>query len=796
MIIHYLKTVLRNLSKTKLYSSINILGLAVGLAATLLLAKYVGFNLTFDNFHVNKDRIFLVQQKELKDGLHGLEQSNTYWGVANMAVDLYPEVRMATHFTSNVEMLVMGTTKEGESISFNENRICTVDTSFFSIFTFSAISGSIETALATPDAIVMTSSAAKKYFGDSDPIGQILTARVSWGAQRAHKVTCVIPDVPDNSTLQFDFLICAGTGPPTEAYWSDPSYATYLLLSEAANQDALSEKMSRDIGKNEILTSKGKNIDFSLKRLSDTTLTPNDNMLAMTGIFIFIISWINFINLSIGSAQARSKETGVRKVIGASPKQLIIQFAFECVLINGFALLLAVLIFALARPLLLDFSDNKVLPLLNDPTPVNGLFAALFIVGALASSAYPALVMSSLNPINSLKGRLTQGRYSLAFRKTLVIAQLTISTVAAIGVFIVSDQLDFFLRHDLKINLDHVVAIKAPKDLTEGKMERLTSFKNEAMNLAMVENVASCTTTPGDDYRHEVNFGLTTSKDRHLFYLNDVDANFLPLYGIVFLSGENYKVDKPGKNRDGIILNKAAVNALGLVNMEDAIGQTVMDTENNNTYEIIGVVDDYHQISLKYQIKPQAFRFNRNRGDISVKIHAQNYATLGDLHNCIASLNRLWDRIYPDQSFEYRFLDSRFNDQYHTEFSFRKLFAWFTGLSLIIACLGLFGLSLFISLKRKKEVGVRKVFGASSLTILVLFTKDYLKQMLISIVLGAPIAYFIMKAWLEGFSFKTPINAGSFLVPCLFLLIVSILTTAYQTVRASLANPTKTLKQE
>lgn len=796
MLIHYLKTVLRNLYRTRLYSSINIVGLAVGIAATLLLAKYVGFNLTFDNFHVNKDRIFLVQQKESKGGLQGSAQPNTYWGVAKMAVDLYPEVSMATHFTPNVEMLVMATTNKGEPISFNENRICTVDTSFFSIFSFSAIAGGIETALATPDAMVLTRSTAKKYFGDSDPIGQIITTRVSWGAQTIHKVTCVIPDVPVNSTLQFDFLICAGTGPPTEAYWSDPSYATYLLLGEAADQDALSEKMSRDIGQNQVVTSEGKKIDFSLKRLSDTSLSPNDNMLAMTGIFILIISWINFINLSIGSAQARSKETGVRKVIGATRKQVITQFVFECVLINGFALLFAMLIFVLARPLLMDFSNNKVLPLFGDTTPINWLFATVFITGALASSAYPALVMSSLNPINSLKGKLTQGRYSLTFRKTLVIAQFTISIVAAIGVFIVSDQLDFFLRHDLKIRLDHIIAIKAPKDLSEGKMERLNSFKNEAMDLAMVENVASCTTTPGEDYRHEVNFGLTTSKDRHLFYMNDVDANFLPLYGIQFLAGENYKVDRPGKNRGGIILNKAAVNALGLVNMEDAIGQTVTETEDNNTYEIIGVVDDYHQISLKYQIKPQAFRFNRNRGDISVKIQAQNHASFDDLQQCIASLKKLWDRIYPDQSFEYHFLDARFNDQYHAEFAFRKLFAWFTGMSLIIACLGLFGLSLFISLKRKKEVGVRKVFGASSLTILVLFTKDYLKQMLISIVLGTPIAYFIMKAWLESFSFKTTINGASFLVPCLFLVIVSMLTTACQTIRASLANPAKTLKEE
>lgn len=312
----------------------------------------------------------------------------------------------------------------------------------------------------------------------------------------------------------------------------------------------------------------------------------------------------------------------------------------------------------------------------------------------------------------------------------------------------------------------------------------------------MIETVATCTTTPGGDYRHEINFGLTTGKDLHLFYLNDVDENFFPIYQINFLAGASFNVDSPGKNKTGIILNKAAIISLGLTNMEDAIGQMVKETETDNNYEIIGIVEDYHQLSLKYQMKPQAFRFNKNRGDISVKVNAQNYASFQDMQNCISLLKKLWDKTYPDQPFVYHFLDSRFDDQYHEEIIFRKVFACFTGLSLIIACLGLFALSLFISLKRKKEVGVRKVFGASSLAILILFTRDYLIQMLVSFILAAPIAFFIMKGWLETFSFRTSINATSFLLPCILLVIVSILTTAYQTLRASLADPTATLRDE
>lgn len=796
MLRHHFKVALRNLYRTRLHSSINILGLAIGMAATLLLAKYVGFNLTFDNFHQNRKHIFLIHQKEYQDGLPASEHAGTYWGVAKTAADLYPEVRIATHYVPNVEMLVMATPRDGDRVSFNENRICTVDTSFFSIFSFAAIAGNIQTALSSPDAIVLTQSTAKRYFGDRDPLGQMLTTRVSWGAETTFRITCVIEDVPVNSTLQFDFLTCAGTGPPAETYWNDPSYTTYLLLDESADPDVLTLKMSRDIGRNPIITSQGKQINFSLERLSDKSLMPNDHMLVMVGVFILIVSWINFINLSIGGAQARSKETGVRKVMGATRNQAIAQFLLECLLMNGVALLLAVLIFDFARPLLLEFSDNKVLPLFSDRSPINGLFGVAFAIGALASSAYPALMMSSLNPTNLLKGKIRRGRSSLAFRRALVVVQFTVSIVAAIGVFVVSDQLDFFLRHDLKVNLDHVLAIRAPKDLVEGKTERLNTFKSEVLNLAAVENVTSSTTTPGEDYRHEVNFGLTTSQDRHLFYLNDVDANFFPVYGIRFLAGGNYSNDTPARNRRGIILNNTAVTSLGFTNIEGAIGQTVVETENSNTYEIIGVVDDYHQMSLKHEVKPQAFRFNTRRGDVSLKLRARSHASFTDLHAFMSSLKKLWDKTYPDQPFQYHFLDARFNDQYHEEFKFRELFALFSGLSLIIACLGLFGLSLLISLKRKKEVGVRKVFGASSLSILKLFMIDYLKQIAISIAFGAPIAWLIMNAWLESFSIKSEIRSGAVLLPCLLLVIVAILTTVYHTVHTSLINPTKTLKEE
>lgn len=795
MLVHYLKTAFRNFSRNKLYFTINIIGLAVGISASLLLAKYAGFNLTIDNFHQQKDNIVLVEQREFKAGVQSEKQPSTYWGAGKMAVDLYSEIKAVARFTPNVEMLVMAMRPTGEQVGFNESRICSVDTTFFNIFSFQALAGNAEMALASPNSIVLTHSMAKKYFGDSDPIGQTITTRVSWGEESSYKVTCVIPDPPDNSSFQFDFFVGASGNQPSELHWNDPSYPTYLLLNEGVALDELSDKMNRDIGQNPALTAAGKNVNFSLHRLSDTSMTTNDKMLSMVGILILIISWINFINLSIGSAQARSKETGVRKVVGANQKQIIGQFVLECILINGLALILAVIIFILFRPLL-EVNGNKVLPLFNDSTSINWIFATIFVAGAIISSVYPAFIMSSMNPVNSLKGKLTQGRKSMTFRIALVIAQFTASVVAVIGVFIVSDQLDFFQKQDLKINVNHIVAIKAPKDVWEGKMERLASFKNEAMNLSMVENAASCTTLPGLSYRHEMNFGLTTSADRYLYYVNDVDANYFPLFEVKFLAGQNYNIDTPGKNRGGIILNKAAVKALNIANVEDAIGQTVTETEEGNTYEILGVVDDYHQMSLKYEILPQAFRFNRNRGDITIKIRGQNYTSIDDLQNCIASLKNIWAKIYPDQAFEYSFLDARFNDEYHAEIAFQKLFTWFTGLSLIIACLGLFGLSLLLSVKRKGEVGIRKVFGASSTTILGLFIRDYLIQMLISIALGAPIAYFVMKSWLESFIYQTPIHVTSFLIPCALLIVICVLTIAYHTIRASLANPVKTLREQ
>jgi putative ABC transport system permease protein len=312
----------------------------------------------------------------------------------------------------------------------------------------------------------------------------------------------------------------------------------------------------------------------------------------------------------------------------------------------------------------------------------------------------------------------------------------------------------------------------------------------------MVESATSSTTIPGNKYSHEVNFSVKEKKDKSLFYVNDIELNFFTAYDVKFLAGTAFSNDTYWKNKKSIILNRTAALALGFDNFEKAIDEKITNHENNAVYNIIGIVDDYHQASLKETIRPQAFLFNQNRGDISVKINANSYSRMEDIQRCISSLNEIWNKIYKDQSFEYFFLDAKFNAQYHDDIKFRKIFQGFTGLSIFIACLGLFGLSLFISVKRKKEIGIRKVFGASSWTILILFVKDYLLQILISILVGAPIAFFLMKNWLTGYSFRTSINWESLAFPCLWLIIISLLTTGFQTIKTALLNPTKTLRED
>ncbi|MEM1137691.1 MAG: FtsX-like permease family protein, partial [Bacteroidota bacterium] len=565
---------------------------------------------------------------------------------------------------------------------------------------------------------------------------------------------------------------------------------------QKSNPKQLAKKLTHDIQTLEVFQSHQKDIQIALEPIKGN-LSNIEYMLAIVGIFILLVTWINFINLAGAKALGRFKEMGVRKVLGSVKSQIIRQFVFEGLLLNIIGLMCALGIVFLIFPYLRIFTNNRVLPLNEWQTFINPLFLLVFFIGAVITSLYPAIILAGLNPIDALKGKIFQSTHKVGFRKTLVIFQFSISIVLMIGVFIISDQMRFIQNQDLGIDLSRTLIVKTAKDGWNGKVERLKTFKTEVEALSTVEGTASSTMTPGGGNGQDVSVKLEKHNEMLNLHLIGIDANFINQYELEVLAGEPFEKDQFWKNKKGIIINKTAAKKLGYTNFDELISQKIIQSENGGkVYEILAVIDDYHHQSLKEDIPPLIFQFNSLRGHISVKLNAINYQDYEKLVATIKDVEAIWNKTYSDLPFDYYFLDESFNAQYVGDIRFRKIFEVFTTISVFIACLGLFGLSLFVSMKRKKEVGIRKTYGASSVNILGLFTKDYLIQIFVAILIGTPVAYFFMEKWLENYSFKTAIHGTSLFIPIVLLVLISLSCVAFQTVKAAFANPIKTLKNE
>ncbi|MDW7694426.1 FtsX-like permease family protein [Flammeovirgaceae bacterium SG7u.111] len=791
---HYIKIGFRNILKHKVYSSINIMGLVIGMLAVLMLAKYVGFFVGYDGFHEQVEQIFVIQQEEKQEGKLMYAGKQTYNGVAEFAKENYPEILEASRYGFNVEMLITTNGKEGEEqVKFNEQRIYTVDSSFFNIFSFEFLQGDPATALSQPGSVVLTASTAKKYFGEEDAVGEFLQSSLPWGEKHELQVTGVIQDTPLNSTFSFDFLQTS-VGKELEGDWLYPDMGLFVLLDPSAQPKLLGAKISADISSLEEFTSIQKELFIELKPIKGN-LSNTEYLLALVGVFMLVITWINFINLTGANALNRFKEMGVRKVLGSLKSQIVRQFVLEGLLLNGLALVLVILAATLLFPAIKEFANGRILPLLEWDTQTNSLFLLVFFFGSIASSAYPAIVLSKLHPMDALKGRLFNQTTKVGFRKVLVVFQFSLSMVLIIGIFIISDQMKFMQNHDLGFELDRTLIVKTAKKGWRGKSQ-FEAFKTEVGALSVVEGVASSTMVPGGGNGQDVVCNLQSSKEGVQLHLIGVDEHYMDNYQLHILAGKGFSEEAIWKNKRGVIINKAAFELLGLNNLEEALTQKIVNQNNGKTYDILAVIDNYHHQSLKEKIHPLLFEFNPFRGHTSIKLAARSYQDYDNLALAIQGIEDVWESVYPDQYFDYYFLDDRFNSQYEAETNFRKIFGVFTGISIFVACLGLFGLSVFVSLRRKKEVGVRKTFGASSIHILGLFIKEYLGQIILAAFLGAPIAYFLMHKWLENYSFRASIGIESFLLPILLLTSISLLCIAYQTVKAAFTNPTETLQNE
>ncbi len=794
MFFHYLKFAQKALLKNKYYTMLNAVGLVCGMLSALIIAKYIGGSLQADKFHENINSIYSITQEEYVNNSPQQKSETTYWGVGEMTKQ-YPEVMEMTRYEYHVESLVMTDGDNGNRVLHMEDDIYVADASFFKVFTFPLIYGNAATALSDKNSMVLTSTTARQYFGNTNPVGQALTIRVPWGEKTTYEVTGVMEDIPRNSRFRFGFLV-NGAPLAEDLFWSIPSFSTYILLKHGVGADVFTKKLTNAVNAVAPLKATDRRENMLAASLAEVKLSNTEYLLVAVGVFIFVISWGNYINQVVAQSYWRVKNIGVFRAMGATRADLKMQFVVESSLVCLTSFCLVIAIYLMIEHLLQSFTNGHLLPLIGDPTLINGLFLTIFVIGLVLAAVVPAAIVLPQNFGTTLQNASWSNVGSIGLRKSLIIVQFSISTILIIGIFVISDQLAYMRTKAKGMNLENVLVVKAPILPDDGwgaKQKTLALFKEKCTQLPFVINVTSSTTVPGEEYRRETYVSLEGQTDEFLVHQNGIDEDYFDLYDVKFIAGQNFIPNAKQNNENSIILNKSAARSLGIYDDEKYINTKIIDRESSIAYDLIGIVDDFHQTSLKYKIEPMAFKFEVVRGHVSLRT-----STTGDngrLKERLTSIKHIWEDVYHDATFDVYFLDEKFDAQDREDMYFGKLFQYFTILSIVISCSGLFGLSLLLSTKRRKEIGVRKVFGASSIDITAVFLKGYLGPLSISLIIGFPVAYLLMDMWLRNYAYRIEIGFGTGAIAVLTLTLIFFFTIAYHTIRSSFTNPSTILRE-
>jgi putative ABC transport system permease protein len=816
---NYWLTAWRNLKKNKVFSFINISGLAIGMAVCLLILQYVNFELSYDQFNKNVADIYRVANDRYQNGKLVQHGTITYSAVGKAMQDDYPEI------LDHARMEPWGTSIVGyRDKKIADVNVKAVDNSFLTMFSYPFVTGDMKTSLKEPYSAVLTRSAADRLFGDqkgdySKLVGmQLVIDRDSM----PYKVTGIMADVPENSHLAFDMLVSyntmfAGKRPYKEADydWTDSDFWHYVQLKPGTDHKALQAKFDafsqRHFQGNKVSGSVEK---FHLQPLSKAHLYSDyEYEIGETGsatvvwglfiiaVFIISIAWVNYINLSTARSVERAKEVGVRKVTGATRAELIRQFLVESLIINLIAFGLAIgLIF---------LTQNAFNGLIQSHLSLHNLFqrslngysitiglGAVLLLGIFISAFYPAFVLSSFRPILVLKGKFRASKKGVILRKGLVIGQFAITILLIIGSVVVYRQVRFMSSQELGMNIDHMLIVKPPS-LTEFDstfIQRENNFKHELKQITGILGAATANRIAGNEMSRAFKVRRTADNSGSNYTLRNmgVDFDFIDLYGIKVIAGRNFApadYNPDYKKLHNVVLSLSAIRLLGFPSAEDAVGRQI--TLYDKRWDVIGVVNDFHQKSLRYAIEPTILApLYGTNNSISVKVRT------GNIKATMAAVKKRYEAFFPGNPFDYFFLDEAFNQQYKNDQLFGKAFALFAGFAIFIACLGLLGLSLFGTTQRIKEIGVRKVLGASVANIVLLLSKDFVALIGVAFVIAAPVSWWIMHHWLQDFAYRIDLSPWIFVGAGLLAIFIAVATISFQAVKAALANPVKSLRTE
>jgi len=804
---NYLKTAFRNLLKSKFYTSINIIGLAVGLATCLLILLYVLDELDYDRYNVNAGRIYRVNN-EIKFGDNYFDIAVAPALMGSTMVREMPQVQQYARLRWYGSFLVK---KDNENIQ--EGRVGFADSSLFDVFTLPMISGDPKTALKNYHSLVITETIAKKYFNSTDVVGKTMLINDTGN----YKITGVIKDIPKQSHFNFDFFVpMIEDGGSNEDNWLSENWSTYILLKKNADvkqvEAQLNPMMDRHVGPllksviNQSLDEfkkTGGYIRANLTPLTDIHLHSNKSaeldavgnaefvyIFSAIALLILLIACVNFMNLSTARSANRAKEVGVRKVLGSLKKNLIQQFLTESLLISLIALIFAVLIAWLLLPYFDQLTGKDIhAATLFQPGMMISLVVLMLIVGLLAGS-YPAFFLSSFQPIDVLKGKLAGGFKRSWLRNALVIFQFCISIILIFGTVVIYNQLNYIHNKDVGFNRNQVITINH----TDALRDQAVTFRNELLQISGVQDATMSSYLPVN-YNRSNNAYFTSpaldAKTGMSMQSWTVDEHYVSTLNIKLIQGRNFS-QQFLTDSSGIIINDAAAKFLAT---KDLLNKKLYDIEDVQTrklgeYHIIGVMKNFNFSSLRDVVTPLALFLGKNNGNISVRINS------ADIPNVIAQIKNKWKSIAPSQPFDYSFMDEDFNKLYTTEQRTGQIFITFAVLAIIIACLGLFGLITYAAEQRVKEIGIRKVLGASVGNVAGMLSKDFLKLILISAVIAFPVAWWAMNKWLEDFAYRVSISWWVFCIAGVLALFIALITVSFQAIKAALANPVRSLRTE
>ena len=806
---NYFKIGVRNLWRHKSFAAINILGLALGIATCLLIMLYVQNELSYDRFNDKANQIVRVTFHGKMNGGE-IKEATVMPPVAQTFKKDFPEVldavRLRSYGTPRVSY--------GDKI-FREDPIAFVDPNFFQVFTLPFIKGDAITALQQPNAVVVSGSVAKKYFGNSNPIGKVLLFKDNNNTSLT--VTGVYKDIPANTHFErFGMLASMATLPEAkENTWMASNFYTYLVLPQGYDYKKLQAKLPQEVDKYigpqlqqamgvtiSQFRQSGNDISFQLQPLtsihlhSDLTgdMQPSGDIqyvyiFSAVAVFMLLIACINFMNLSTAGASKRAKEVGVRKVMGSVKSQLVRQFMVESLLLTTVALVFAILLMQAALPYFNQLTHlNLSLQLTSNPYILPALILFGLITGFLAGS-YPAFFLAAFNPITVLKGKFTSGKKSIGLRSALVVFQFFISISLIIGTIIVYQQLSYIQHKKLGYNKDQVIVVQESYWL--GNNEE--AFKQQLLQDPRVKNVSSSGYLPaGPSYGNNFLVYADNHSSQLINTLNyQVDYNYIPALGMQVVAGRDFSKSF-GADSTAIIVNETAARAFGW-NRNDAMQHTLSRSNNDGkitTYHVIGIVKDFHFKSLHELITPLVMTLGTDNSNIIVK------AKTADIAGLLSSMKKDWNALTTQAPFAYSFLDDRFNNMYQSEQNIGLLLGIFAGLTIFVACLGLFALVTFSAEQRTKEIGIRKVLGAQVSGIATLLSREFIKLIGIAFIIASPVVWWVMNKWLQEFAYRIQISWWVFAMAAIAIIIIALFTVSFRAVKAALANPVKSLRTE